>query len=203
MLDSSPHITAASKFAKARDVLEGDHRWGAVDAREREEVFNEYIKERDRRERETRRNEAKKREEGLRALFERTGVVVRVAACGCRMFSWHVLLHVRMLPLPLAATTALAQVGMTWRKALARMDRAPEFEACDKLERLEVFCDYMRALERAERDARDEARTVRRRQERLNRDAFKQLLQQHLAEGRIHAKTTWKVRSPSDKQVGS
>lgn len=74
------------------------------------------------------------------------------------------------------------------------MDHAPEFEACDKLERLEVFCEYMQALERAERDAKDEARSMRRRQERLNRDAFKQLLEQHRAEGRIDAKTTWKVR---------
>ena len=77
MLDGCPQITAASKFSKARDVLESDMRWQAVDARQREELFAEYVKDRDRREREARRSEAKRREETLRGLFERTGVVVR------------------------------------------------------------------------------------------------------------------------------
>ena len=51
-----------------------------------------------------------------------------------------------------------------------------------------------RHLEKREREEKERAKEERRRKERTNRDAFKALLQRHLAEGVLVAHMRWKVR---------
>ena len=51
-----------------------------------------------------------------------------------------------------------------------------------------------RALEKAEREAAAKEKEERFRKERSNRDAFRDLLQEHVKDGTIHAKLRWKVR---------
>lgn len=52
-------------------------------------------------------------------------------------------------------------------------------QSLDRLTRLEVFQEFIRGLEEVERQEREKEKELRRRQERRNRDAFRQLLQQH------------------------
>ncbi len=53
----------------------------AVEARTREELFTDYIKERDKREREARRAEAKRRQDAFRAIVKESNIPVRVCVC--------------------------------------------------------------------------------------------------------------------------
>jgi hypothetical protein len=54
-----------------------------------------------------------------------------------------------------------------------------------------------RELERLEKEEKEKEKEVKRRAERKNRDAFKELVQRHLKEGTLHAKLKWKVsRTP-------
>ena len=50
-----------------------------------------------------------------------------------------------------------------------------------------------RDLEKAEREAAAKEKEERFRKERSNRDAFRDLLQEHVKDGTIHAKLRWKV----------
>jgi pre-mRNA-processing factor 40 len=52
-------------------------------------------------------------------------------------------------------------------------------QSLDRLTRLEVFQEFIRGLEEAERQEKEKEKELRRRQERRNRDSFRQLLQQH------------------------
>ena len=50
-----------------------------------------------------------------------------------------------------------------------------------------------RVLDKTEREAAAKEKEERFRRERSNRDAFRDLLQEHAQEGVIHAKLRWKV----------
>lgn len=50
-----------------------------------------------------------------------------------------------------------------------------------------------RELDKRDREKLEKEKEEKRRKERKNRDAFKALLQQHRAEGLLHAKLRWKV----------
>ncbi len=105
----------------------------------------------------------------------------------------HDITHISTHPLPPTSPPPNTQSTTSWRKAQARFEHTPEFQACEKVERLEVFAEHIKGLERAEREVKEQERHAQKRQARLNRDAFRQLLELHVQEGRITAKTTWKV----------
>jgi hypothetical protein len=51
-----------------------------------------------------------------------------------------------------------------------------------------------RELERQEKEEKEKEQEAKRRAERKNRDALKELMSKHLKEGVLHAKIKWKVR---------
>jgi len=56
MLDDSPELTSHSKFARAAQLFESDSRWQALtSSREREELFEDHLRDRERKEREAKR----------------------------------------------------------------------------------------------------------------------------------------------------
>jgi hypothetical protein len=61
-------------FRKARELFEHDARWKAVPERDREELFHDAQRERDRREKEERRQERKRRCGAFRELLESAGI---------------------------------------------------------------------------------------------------------------------------------
>jgi len=147
------------RFSEARDLFEDDPRWKAVSHTEREELYQDYLRDAERRQREEKKRVRKQRAAAFRDL--------------------------------LLSTTAI-KVDTPWRKASGKLEGDPAYEALDRLDRIEVYQEYIKDLmakEAAEAEAKKEAR---RRKERRNRDAFTALVQDHLAAGRLTAKTRFK-----------
>ncbi|KAL4419958.1 hypothetical protein ABPG75_007056 [Micractinium tetrahymenae] len=75
LLDECQELKAASrpKFSKARDLLELEPRWQAVDSnKEREELFEDWLDEKEKKEKEARKAEVKRRRAEFRQLLERS-----------------------------------------------------------------------------------------------------------------------------------
>ncbi|XP_028796082.1 LOW QUALITY PROTEIN: pre-mRNA-processing protein 40A-like [Neltuma alba] len=84
------------------------------------------------------------------------------------------------------------KVYSQWRKV---QDRLEDDERClrlEKIDRLLVFQDYIRDLEKEEEELKKIQKDQLRRSERKNRDAFRKLLEEHVASGTLTAKTHWR-----------
>lgn len=77
----------------------------------------------------------------------------------------------------------------TYKKACYKLQGLDDYEALDRLDRLMVFESYIRELEKHYYEEQDAAEDQQKRQDRKNRDSFKELLQQHVGDGHINAKT--------------
>eukprot|EP00887_Chlorella_sp_A99_P000160 scaffold16.g160.t1 len=199
--EHAEQLGSRPKLSRARDLLELDPRWqargtaslaellasgndncatptpdtlihmsmfclsaSAVDSqREREELLEDWIEERERVEKEARKAERKRKAATFRELLE-----------GC----------------------SFVAVDTSWRKAADRLAGEEAYEALDKAARLEVYQEYIRELERKEREEKEKEREERKRQERKSREAFRELLAKHRAEGIINAKTRWREYQP-------
>lgn len=78
LLDGCQELKAASrpKFSKARDLLELEARWQDVDsAKEREELFEDWLDEKEKQEKEAKKTETKRRRGAFRELLERSKFV--------------------------------------------------------------------------------------------------------------------------------
>lgn len=84
-----------------------------------------------------------------------------------------------------------------WRKVSPKLEGYDEYEALDRGERLEVFQDYIRELDRKEAEQRESERQEQHRKERKNRDRFKEFLRKQRDEGKLHAKIRWKEYAPT------
>ena len=86
-----------------------------------------------------------------------------------------------------------------WIDAYDILKQSPEFRADSSLKTLEkvdllvVYEEHMKQLERAFQKNLHESRSTAKlaRQERINRDNFRALLDNLVAEGKIHAKSKW------------
>eukprot|EP00803_Ostreobium_quekettii_P011403 evm.model.scf_473.7 EVM.evm.TU.scf_473.7 scf_473:23302-33338(+) len=161
MLESSTELKSTTRYSKAREIFEDDPRWKGLDDKEREGLYLEHLRDRERKEREEKRAERAAKMGKFRELLEKKTVV-----------------HVK----------ATSQ----WRKVAAKLEGYDEYEALDRSERLEVFQDYMRELERKEAEQRELERQEQHRKERKNRDKFMALMKEHRGDGKLHAKCRWK-----------
>ncbi|KAL9660333.1 hypothetical protein QQ045_025146 [Rhodiola kirilowii] len=79
-----------------------------------------------------------------------------------------------------------------WRRV---QDRLEDDERClrlEKVDRLLVFQDYIRDLEVEEEEQKKLQKEQLRRAECTNRDAFRKLMDEHVADGTLTAKTQWR-----------
>ncbi|CAM8936542.1 unnamed protein product [Rhodiola kirilowii] len=79
-----------------------------------------------------------------------------------------------------------------WRRV---QDRLEDDERClrlEKVDRLLVFQDYIHDLEVEEEEQKKLQKEQLRRAERKNRDAFRKLMDEHVANGTLTAKTQWR-----------
>uniref|UniRef100_A0A7N0SXF7 Pre-mRNA-processing protein 40A n=1 Tax=Kalanchoe fedtschenkoi TaxID=63787 RepID=A0A7N0SXF7_KALFE len=84
------------------------------------------------------------------------------------------------------------KVTSQWRRV---QDRLEDDERClrlEKVDRLLVFQDYIRDLEAEEEEQKKLQKEQMRRAERKNRDAFRKLMDEHVASGTLTAKTQWR-----------
>ncbi|CAH9065482.1 unnamed protein product [Cuscuta epithymum] len=97
-------------------------------------------------------------------------------------------------------TCGFIRVDTQWRKV---QDLLEDDERCSRLEkydRLEVFQEYIRDLEREEEEQRKTQKEYLRRAERKNRDAFRNMMEDHIAAGTLTAKTEWHDYCPMVKE---
>ena len=96
------------------------------------------MKERERKEREAKKAELKKKMAAFRALLEHTpGIKV---SCSLQVS----LLGSAMIKLLKGVRSLCLQTDSQWRKIQGKLEGEDEYEALDKLDRLEVFQEYIR-----------------------------------------------------------
>ncbi|KAL1529291.1 hypothetical protein AB1Y20_000245 [Prymnesium parvum] len=92
------------------------------------------------------------------------------------------------------ALLAAKEIGVRaqWRQVQAQLDQEEAFRAIEKIDRLQVFEEYIRELEQLEEQQKQKQREATRREERRKRDQFRSLLGSLHEEGKINFKTKWK-----------
>ncbi|XP_038715339.1 pre-mRNA-processing protein 40A isoform X2 [Tripterygium wilfordii] len=83
------------------------------------------------------------------------------------------------------------KVSSQWRKVLDRLEDDERCLRLEKIDRLMIFQDYIRDLEKEEEEQKKIQKDKLRRIERKNRDAFRSLMEEHVASGTLTAKTRW------------
>ncbi|KAH9655520.1 pre-mRNA-processing protein 40A [Citrus sinensis] len=79
-----------------------------------------------------------------------------------------------------------------WRKVQDRLEADERCSRLEKIDRLEIFKEYIIDLEKEEEEQRKIQKEVLRRAERKNRDEFRKLLEGDVASGTLTAKTHWR-----------
>ncbi|KAL6626892.1 hypothetical protein ACP70R_030618 [Stipagrostis hirtigluma subsp. patula] len=79
-----------------------------------------------------------------------------------------------------------------WRKVQERLEDDERCSRLEKIDRLDIFQEYIRHLEKEEEEQKRIQKDQVRRQERKNRDAFRKMLEEHVADGTLNAKTRWR-----------
>ncbi|KAL0047243.1 hypothetical protein WJX82_010442 [Trebouxia sp. C0006] len=166
MLEESKDLKPGFRYSQARTLFEDDSRWKAIASVDREEMFVEHMKERERRKRAEEKTARKRKLQDFRELLERTSGI---------------------------------KASTPWRKATAKLEGEPEYEDLSKIDRLEVFDEYMRDLDKQEAEIREKLKQEKKREERKNREAFSELLREDMDEGFIKPKMRWKEYLPRIK----
>ncbi|KZV54521.1 pre-mRNA-processing protein 40A-like [Dorcoceras hygrometricum] len=84
------------------------------------------------------------------------------------------------------------KVDSQWRKVQDLLEDDEKCTRLDKIDRLEIFQDYIRDLEKEEDEQKKRQKEQSRRTERKNRDAFRKMMEEHIADGTFTAKTQWR-----------
>ncbi|GMJ03491.1 pre-mRNA-processing protein 40A [Hibiscus trionum] len=79
-----------------------------------------------------------------------------------------------------------------WRKVQDRLETDIRCSRLDKIERLEIFQEFTRDLEKEEEEQRRIQKEELRKSERKNRDEFRKLMEEHVAAATLTAKTHWR-----------
>ncbi|XVF44953.1 hypothetical protein PTKIN_Ptkin02bG0164500 [Pterospermum kingtungense] len=79
-----------------------------------------------------------------------------------------------------------------WRKVQDRLETDERCSRLDKIDRLEIFQEYIGDLEREEEEQRKIQKEELRKAERKNRDEFRKLMEGHIASATLTAKTHWR-----------
>ncbi|XP_078168020.1 pre-mRNA-processing protein 40A [Carex rostrata] len=159
MLEECKELTSMTRWSKAITMFEGDERFSAVERpRDREDLFESYLDELQKKEKYKAIEEHKKNLAEYRAFL---------ASCD------------------------FIKVTTQYRKVADKLEDDERCARLDKLDRLEVFQEYILDLEKEEEEQKRIQKTQQRRQERKNRDEFRKLMEDHVATGVLTAKTRW------------
>ncbi|KAG8051735.1 hypothetical protein GUJ93_ZPchr0001g29805, partial [Zizania palustris] len=160
MLEECKELTSSTRWSKAITILEDDERFSAVERpREREDLFENYLIELQKKER------AKAAEENKRHIAE-----YRAFLESCDFI----------------------KANTQWRKVQDRLEDDDRCSRLEKIDRLEIFQEYIRDLEKEEEEHKRIQKEQLRRKERKHRDEFRKMLEEHAAEGSLTAKTRWR-----------
>ncbi|XP_028767229.1 pre-mRNA-processing protein 40A isoform X2 [Neltuma alba] len=79
-----------------------------------------------------------------------------------------------------------------WRKVQDRLEADERCSRLEKMDRLEIFQDYLHDLEKEEEEQKKIQKEELRKAERRNRDDFRKLMDEDVAAGTLTAKTHWR-----------
>ncbi|MED6197496.1 hypothetical protein PIB30_056963 [Stylosanthes scabra] len=79
-----------------------------------------------------------------------------------------------------------------WRKVQDRLEADERCSRLEKIDRLDIFQDYLRDLEKEEEEQKKLLKEELRKTERKNRDEFRKLMEEHVAAGILTAKIHWR-----------
>lgn len=79
-----------------------------------------------------------------------------------------------------------------WRKVQDRLEADESCLRLEKIDRLEIFQEYIRDLEKDEEEQRKLRMEEIRKTERKNRDEFRKLMETHIASGMLTSKSHWR-----------
>lgn len=160
MLEECKELTSSIKWSKAVDMFQDDERFKAVErSRDREDLFENFIMELQKKERTKALEEQKRNRMEYRQFLESCDFI---------------------------------KVNSQWRKVQDRLEDDERCSRLEKIDRLEIFQEYIRDLEREEEEQRKIQKEQLRRAERKNRDEFRKLMEEHVAAGTLTAKTHWR-----------
>ncbi|XVE70224.1 hypothetical protein DITRI_Ditri10aG0055700 [Diplodiscus trichospermus] len=160
MLEESTELMSSMRWSKAQSLFENDERFKAVErARDREDLFENYIVELERKEREKAAEEKRRNIAEYRKFLESCDFI---------------------------------KANSQWRKVQDRLEDDERCSCLEKIDRLLVFQDYIHDLEKEEEEKKKIQKEQLRRAERKNRDAFRKLMEEHIADGILTAKTYWR-----------
>ncbi|KAH1203959.1 Pre-mRNA-processing protein 40A [Glycine max] len=159
MLEECKELTSSMRWSKAISMFENDERFNAVERlRDREDLFESYMVELERKEKENAAEEHRRNIAEYRKFLESCDYV---------------------------------KANSHWRKIQDRLEDDDRYLRLEKIDCLLVFQDYIRDLEKEEEEQKRIQKDQIRRGERKNRDAFRKLLEEHVAAGILTAKTQW------------
>ncbi|XP_038905352.1 pre-mRNA-processing protein 40A-like isoform X7 [Benincasa hispida] len=79
-----------------------------------------------------------------------------------------------------------------WRKVQDRLEVDERCSRLEKIDRLEIFQEYLRDLEKEEEEQRKIQKEELRKAERKNRDEFRKMMEEHIAAGILTPKIHWR-----------
>eukprot|EP00850_Spirogloea_muscicola_P004143 SM000017S02883 [mRNA] locus=s17:918328:927163:+ [translate_table: standard] len=171
MLSESKALTSSMRWSKAQALFENDPRCQAVEKeRDREELYEDYLVDLERKEKDRAREDRKHNQAEYRAFLE---------------------------------TCDFVKVNTQWRKVQDRLEDDERCARLDKIDRLEVFQEYIRDLEKREEEEKQIAKEALRRKERKNRDEFRKVLADDRASGELHVRTRWRDYLAKVKEMPS
>lgn len=160
MLQESKQLTSTMRWSKAVSLFAEDPRLLAVEKdREREELFEDYLVELERKERERAREERKKNVIEYRAFLESCDFI---------------------------------KANTQWRKVADKLEVDERCSRLDKMDRLDVFQEYIRDLEKEEEEEKKNQREQQRKNERKHRDDFRKLMEDHRESGVLTTRVAWR-----------
>ncbi|XP_048134801.1 pre-mRNA-processing protein 40A-like isoform X2 [Rhodamnia argentea] len=160
MLEECRELTSSSRWSKVMTLFEEDERFKAVERdRDRKDIFESFINELEKKERERSLEERKKNIREYRQFLESCDFI---------------------------------KASSQWRKLQDRLEADERCSRLEKIDRLEIFQDYLHDLEKEEEEQRKIQKEEMRKAERKNRDEFRKLMEEHVAAGTLTAKTLWR-----------
>ncbi|CAA3024518.1 pre-mRNA-processing 40A-like isoform X1 [Olea europaea subsp. europaea] len=128
---------------------------------------------------------AKDREDLLKDFMEELGKKERAKALEEHK-------HHRVEYIEFLKSCDFIKASSQWRKVQDRLEADERCSRLEKIERLEIFQEYIRDLEKEEEEQRKLRMEEMRKAERKNRDEFRKLMHEHVANGILSAKTHWR-----------
>ncbi|KAI4978761.1 hypothetical protein ZWY2020_015514 [Hordeum vulgare] len=197
----SANVQSDWSWDQAMRVIISDKRYGALKTLgERKQAFNEYLNQRKKIEVEERRvKQRKARDDFLTMLEECKDLTSSMRwSKAITMFGHDERFNAVERPKEREdlfenyLVELQKKANTQWRKVQDRLEDDERYTRLEKIDRLDVFQDYIRHLEKEEEEQKRIQKEQLRRQERKNRDDFRKMMEEHVADCTLNAKTYWR-----------